>query len=78
MFNKLTILFALSVLFATTSALPRGQEEGGRCHREGEMRCFGSSFGTCDHGYFVIRQCGPGTACEEHGDSVICNYRHGY
>jgi hypothetical protein len=37
--------------------------DGGKCYKEGEMGCVGDDFVTCDHGYFIIRRCGKGTAC---------------
>jgi hypothetical protein len=44
---------------------------GGKCYRQGEMKCVGNDFATCDHGYFVIRRCAKGTACREHVSNGI-------
>ncbi|KAJ7893787.1 hypothetical protein B0H13DRAFT_2339520 [Mycena leptocephala] len=52
--------------------------DGGKCYKEGEMKCVGDDFATCDHGYFVIRRCGKGTACRRFEGSILCDYRRDY
>ena len=48
----------------------------GSCWNEGEMKCAGSGFITCNHGSYVYRQCGPGTACKSGPgyNAVFCDY----
>ncbi|KAJ7437187.1 hypothetical protein FB451DRAFT_1417001 [Mycena latifolia] len=83
---RFTIFLALSTLLISTSAFPTDSNDysdphhsdRGKCHKEGEMKCVGDAFATCDHGYFVIRRCGKGTACRPFGGSILCDYRHDY
>ncbi|KAJ7899310.1 hypothetical protein B0H14DRAFT_2556870 [Mycena olivaceomarginata] len=45
---------------------------GGKCYKQGEMKCVGNDFATCDHGYFVYPTlCKGGRACREHGGRVV-------
>ncbi|KAJ6557835.1 hypothetical protein B0H19DRAFT_1261426 [Mycena capillaripes] len=83
---RFIIFLALSTLLVTSSAFPTDSNDssdtyhsdGGKCYKEGEMKCVGDDFATCDHGYFVIRRCGKGTACRPFGGSILCDYRNDY
>jgi hypothetical protein len=39
----------------------------------GEMRCKGSGFETCNFNEWVWRECGTGTTCEESQNGIVCN-----
>ncbi|KAJ7722600.1 hypothetical protein B0H16DRAFT_1737644 [Mycena metata] len=66
---------ALSTLLALASAIPTEDDSyGGKCDYEGELKCVGKKFATCDHGYFVIRDCAPGTVCRPQGKSIVCDF----
>ncbi|KAJ7033555.1 hypothetical protein C8F04DRAFT_1260811 [Mycena alexandri] len=69
---------ALSTLLTLASAIPT-DDSYGKCDYEGEMKCVGHKFATCDHGYFVIRDCAKGTECRPQGKSIVCDFpSHGY
>jgi hypothetical protein len=44
------------------------------CSLEGEMRCQGTGFVTCDHGVWVFRDCAPGTVCRPFNGSILCDW----
>ena len=48
------------------------------CEHEGQMICQGKGFDTCDHGAFVYRECGKGTACKSQHGNVFCDYNQDY
>ncbi|OMH79440.1 hypothetical protein AX774_g6520 [Zancudomyces culisetae] len=52
-------------------------QNGGKCYGD-KYKCIGQNnpgYLQCDHGTFILRQCGPGTVCVQNGrDSIYCGY----
>lgn len=48
--------------------------KGGSCSTNGQMKCRGQGFDTCDHSAWVYRACGPGTWCREWNGTLFCDH----
>lgn len=53
--------------------------ECGPCsqRQDGAMFCAGTGFKTCAKGTAIYRDCAPGTACRETGESIVCDWPAG-
>ncbi|KAI9785908.1 MAG: hypothetical protein M1839_008174 [Geoglossum umbratile] len=65
-------------LYSVKLQLPAGGSNGAcsiaagsPCQTTGEMKCCGTGFITCDHGGYVFRDCGPGSACKSNGSNNV-------
>ena len=72
----------VAIAIATVAAVavePSSLEKRSYYHKgckDGHIVCHKDGFRTCDHGRYVYRKCGYGTACvqKKYGKGVFCDY----